>query len=60
MYMLEGAVGKEKVDLAFKNYFNEWKHKHPQPLDLKASFEKTMGGKLDRFFALLNKEGKLE
>jgi hypothetical protein len=60
MYLLEKAVGKEKVDLAFKNYFNQWKHKHPQPLDMKTSFEKTIGGRLDTFFGLLNKEGKLE
>jgi aminopeptidase N len=50
MYMLEGAVGKQKLDQAFKNYFKEWKHKHPQPLDMKNSFERTIGGKLDVFF----------
>jgi aminopeptidase N len=60
MYMLEMSVGKQKVDEAFKSYFNEWKHKHPQPIDMKNSFEKTIGGKLDSFFGLLNKEGKLE
>lgn len=57
MYTLEMAVGREKVDAAFKNYFNEWKHKHPQPEDMKASFEESLNGKLDDFFKLLNKEG---
>ncbi len=60
MYMLEISVGRQKVDEAFKNYFQEWKHKHPQPIDMKKSFERTIGGNLDSFFGLLNKEGKLE
>ena len=31
MYLLEQAVGKEKVDKAFQHYFKLWKFKHPQP-----------------------------
>ena len=60
MYLLEAAVGKEKVDSAFQNYFKEWKDRHPQPKDLKASFEESIGGNLDKFFDLTKKEGKLE
>jgi aminopeptidase N len=60
MYSLEATIGQEKTDAAFKTYFNDWKHKHPQPADMKNSFEKSIGGKLDGFFNLLSKEGKLE
>lgn len=60
MYILESAAGRDKVDSAFKNYFSEWHDKHPQPEDLKASFEETLGTKLDKFFDLTKKEGKLE
>jgi aminopeptidase N len=59
MYMLEKAIGKEKVDAAFQNYFNLWKFKHPQPSDMKAAFEQSLNGGLQSFFELLNKEGKL-
>ena len=58
MYLLQSAVTKEKIDLAFHNYFKEWKFKHPQPEDLKASFEEATGNKLDKFFELTKKEGK--
>lgn len=60
MYLLERALGKEKVDNAFKTYFRNWKTKHPQPLDMKASFEEAINGKLNQFFGLLNKTGSLE
>lgn len=60
VYLLEAAVGKEKIDLAFHDYFAAWHDKHPQPDDMKASFEKTLGAKLDDYFNLLNKKGKLE
>ena len=58
LYILESSVGKDQIDLAFKNYFNAWKNKHPSPQDMKASFEKTLGRNLDNYFNLLNKEGK--
>jgi len=60
MYILESAVGKDKVDSAFQNYFTHWKDKHPQPEDLKISFEESIGANLTRFFDLTKKEGKLE
>jgi hypothetical protein len=58
MYMLESAIGKEKVDLAVKNYFNKWKHKHPRPSDMQAAFEEATGEDLDQFFKLTKMEGK--
>ncbi|WP_028297903.1 M1 family metallopeptidase [Olivibacter sitiensis] len=57
LYILEASVGQEKVDEALQNYFQLWKHRHPQPEDLKASFEQTLGVDLDGYFALLKKEG---
>jgi hypothetical protein len=58
MYLLESTIGQEKMDLAIKSYFNKWKHKHPQPEDLQASFEEATGTDLDNFFALTKQEGK--
>lgn len=59
LHLLESAVGKEKVDLAMKNYFNKWKDKHPQPADMQAAFEEALGLDLNEFFLLTKKEGKL-
>ncbi|RZL50690.1 MAG: M1 family peptidase [Pedobacter sp.] len=60
MYMLESAIGRDKVDNAFKTYYNEWKNKHPSPQDMKASFEKSIGENLDNFFGMLDKEGSFK
>jgi aminopeptidase N len=56
MYMLEASIGREKVDNAFKAYFATWKNKHPSPQDMKASFEKSIGGDLTKYFDLLKQE----
>lgn len=58
MYLLEAAIGREKTELAVRNYFSKWKNKHPQPEDMKASFEEAIGANLDDFFAMTKKEGK--
>lgn len=58
MYLLESSVGQEKVDKAFQYYFSKWKHKHPQPEDMKAAFETSIGANLSKFFELLDKKGK--
>ncbi|MFT3701850.1 MAG: M1 family metallopeptidase [Agriterribacter sp.] len=60
MHMLENAVGWDKVELAIHNYYNKWKNKHPRPEDMQAAFEEAIGGKLEKFFVLTKKEGKLE
>ena len=60
MYLLESAVGKEKIELAVRNYFEKWKNKHPQPSDMQAAFEEAIGAKLDKFFELTKKEGRFE
>lgn len=60
LYVLESGVGRDKMDAAFKHYFKLWSGKHPQPADLKAAFEESLGTNLDRYFQLLNKEGKFQ
>lgn len=60
MYMLESSIGRADIDKAVHQYFENWKFKHPQPADMQASFEQALDAKLDRFFALIKKEGKLE
>jgi len=60
MYLLEAAVGREKVDAAVQNYFKKWKNKHPQPEDMQAAFEEAIGSKLENFFKLTKKKGKFE
>lgn len=60
MYMLESSLGREKVDSAFQFYFSKWHDKHPQPEDLKAAFEESLGADLSKYFDLTKKEGKLE
>lgn len=59
MYLLESAVGKDKMDLAIQTYFTKWKNKHPQPEDMQAAFEEATGTKLDKVFDLTKKEGRL-
>jgi hypothetical protein len=58
MYILETSVGAEKAERAIQNYFAKWKHKHPQPSDMKQAFEEATGADLTAFFELTKKEGK--
>lgn len=59
LYQLEKKYGRDKVDAAFQAYFNAWHDKHPQPADLEAAFEKSLGENLDEYFGLLKKEGSI-
>lgn len=60
MYLLETATSQEQVDKAVQTYFAKWKLKHPGPGDMKAAFEEALGARLDKFFELTKKAGKLE
>ncbi len=60
MYLLESAIGWEKMQMAIHNYFDKWKNKHPQPEDMQAAFEEASGTSLTEFFKLTKKEGKFE
>lgn len=57
MYILEAGAGRERTDLAVQNYFKKWKHKHPQPADMQAAFEESIGTDLDKFFGLTKQTG---
>lgn len=58
LYLLEASIGRDKLDLAMKNYYQKWKFKHPQPADMQLAFEEAIGGKLDQFFDMVLKVGK--
>ena len=47
---LMNYLGEELFDRCMKNYFEQWKFKHPSPQDIRLSFENTSGKKLDWFF----------
>src|SRR5215471_10635696 len=59
LYMMEVKEGRNKLDNAFKEYFVEWKFKHPYPEDFQKVLEKSMGKSLDQYFLLLKKKGSL-
>ena len=50
MNYLMQYLGEEAMNQCFRNYFNEWKFRHPQPSDIQASFEKTTGKDLSWLF----------
>ncbi|WP_424961538.1 M1 family metallopeptidase [Ekhidna sp.] len=46
----ETIVGKELFDIAFKEYANRWKYKHPNPSDFFRTLEDGTATDLDWFF----------
>jgi hypothetical protein len=60
MSIVESSIGRENLINGFKEYFKEWKFKHPYPEDFKASMEKGSQYKLDDLFALLKKKGNFQ
>lgn len=59
MFMLENELGRDVVDKALQSYFTKWQFKHPSPEDFKKELETVSGRDLSKYFALLNKSGKL-
>ena len=59
MKKLEDVLGKQLFDRSMRNYYREWKFKHPYPEDFKASIEKSAGRNLDSIFNLLNTTGSI-
>jgi hypothetical protein len=47
---LEQTLGRERFDAAMQQYFNTWQFKHPQPEDIRESFEQSTGQDLSWFF----------
>ena len=60
MSILEASIGKENMIKGLKQYFNDWKFKHPYPEDFKASMEKGTNQGLRNLFELVNKEGNFQ
>ena len=56
---MEEEIGKEAFDKAMKNYYDQWKFKHPQPADFKKVMEQSTSRNLDSAFSYLNKKGIL-
>ena len=57
MSILEESLGKEALLDGMKEYYKNWKFKHPYPEDLKTSLEKGSKQTLDNLFDLVRKEG---
>ncbi len=56
---LEKEIGREKFDAAFREYYNQWKFKHPQPADFFQSLEKNTGKSSTVLNTDINKRGLL-
>lgn len=57
MRFLEATLGREMFDSCIRQYYKQWKFKHPYPEDFKMIVEKTSGKNLDTSFAELNAKG---
>ncbi len=57
---LEKQLGRQLFDSSMRNYYKEWKFKHPQPEDFKESIEKSSSRNLDDLFDELKKTGPLQ
>ena len=51
---LENYLGTAVFDKAIQAYYNQWKFKHPQPIDLRNVLEKETGKKLDWMFEFID------
>ena len=60
MSILEASVGKENFLNGLKQYYSDWKFKHPYPDDMKSSLEKGIKQDLGSLFELVNKEGNFQ
>ena len=60
MSILESAMGKENLLNGLKQYFKDWKFRHPYPEDLKKSLEAGSQQSLDNLFELVTKEGNFQ
>lgn len=49
-YYLKDYLGEELFDKCMQTYYRDWEFKHPQPEDMRASFEETSGKNLSWLF----------
>lgn len=47
LYQLRGVIGEEAFDAGMLRYFDEWKFRHPTPVDFVRVMEKESGQELD-------------
>jgi hypothetical protein len=58
---LKETIGEDLYESCIKNYYEEWKFKHPLPKDMQISFEKTAQMDLSWFFdELLNENFEVD
>lgn len=61
LFALRGMIGDSLFQTSIRNYFSEWKFRHPDPEDLFSSFEQTTNMELDWFWdQWLNKTWKYD
>ena len=56
---LEYILGEETFLKGMRNYFDEWKFKHPNPTDFKRVLEQTSGLELDWYFQYWTQQNDL-
>ncbi|MBU0528826.1 M1 family metallopeptidase [bacterium] len=49
-YYLQHYLGEEMMDKIMQEYFDKWKFKHPQPLDIRQAFESNTDADLSWYF----------
>lgn len=59
MRLLESKMGKAKFDAFIREYYRQWKFRHPYPEDFKSLLNEYTGSSADSLFDLLNKKGSL-
>jgi len=53
MQRLEQYLGKPQFEKCMQQYYQQWRFKHPYPLDFKKSIEHTSGKSIDSLYSLL-------
>jgi hypothetical protein len=54
LQQVEAYVGKEQFNAAMKQYYEQWKFRHPYPEDFRRSVETATGKSLATFYAALD------
>ena len=60
IYIMEVYEGRKNLDKAFKEYFEEWKFKHPYPEDFQKVLERSLGKSMNDYFVQLKLRGNLK
>jgi hypothetical protein len=59
-FIIESAIGREKLDKGMREYYEKWKFRHPYPENLRQILEQSSGTNLEDLFQLLNKKGSFQ